>query len=54
MANFEQLDQEWIELMKEARDLGISIQEVKDYFQRNSAKLTEKEEALPTIRLLPS
>lgn len=54
MANFEQLDQEWVELMKEARDLGISIQDLRDYFQNNRAELTAKEETLSADRLVPS
>ncbi|MFJ5760750.1 anti-repressor SinI family protein [Neobacillus sp. NPDC093182] len=30
------LDQEWLELMVEARKLGISIDEIRDYLKQSS------------------
>ncbi|MCM3767719.1 anti-repressor SinI family protein [Neobacillus niacini] len=31
----EELDQDWLELMLEARDLGISIDEIRDFLQQS-------------------
>ncbi|WP_156431169.1 anti-repressor SinI family protein [Bacillus sp. FJAT-29814] len=31
----EELEQEWLDLMLEARDLGISIDEIRDFLQQS-------------------
>ncbi|PMC39597.1 hypothetical protein CJ195_06680 [Bacillus sp. UMB0899] len=32
----EQLDQEWVELILEALELGISVEEIKDFLSKKS------------------
>ncbi len=38
----EKLDHEWVKLIFEAKDLGLSIQDVKEFFL-NQSKVTVKE-----------
>lgn len=33
MAGKEEMDEEWVELMKEARDLGLTLSEIYDFFE---------------------
>lgn len=30
------LDQEWVKLILEAKELGLSLEEIKDFFKKNS------------------
>ncbi|PKG23740.1 anti-repressor SinI family protein [Niallia nealsonii] len=36
-ASGEHLDQEWIELLLVAREIGLSIKEIRDFLQKKSA-----------------
>ncbi|MEH6853937.1 anti-repressor SinI family protein [Priestia megaterium] len=31
----EELDQEWVKLIREAKELGISVQDIKEFLQEN-------------------
>lgn len=33
--NKQELDQEWIELIKEAKNLGLSLEEIRDFLYHN-------------------
>ncbi|PKR86148.1 anti-repressor SinI family protein [Heyndrickxia camelliae] len=35
----QKLDQEWVDLILAALDMGISVQEIKDFFQQKSSEL---------------
>lgn len=37
----QELDQEWVELIKEARDLGISLKELHSFFQGESEEIKQ-------------
>ncbi|GKU85088.1 anti-repressor SinI family protein [Niallia sp. NCCP-28] len=37
IASKEHLDQEWIELLLVAREIGLSIEEIRDFLQKKSA-----------------
>lgn len=39
MASSHSLDQEWVDLILAALDMGISVQEIKDFFQKKSSEL---------------
>ncbi|MEH6944921.1 DNA-binding anti-repressor SinI [Bacillus sp. JJ722] len=41
----EEIDKEWLLLMKEAKENGLSIQEVKSYIIKNSHQNKIKEES---------
>ncbi|MGV3464314.1 MAG: anti-repressor SinI family protein [Heyndrickxia sp.] len=39
LASAQKLDQEWVDLILAALDMGISVQEIKDFFQQKSTDL---------------
>ncbi|NEZ00467.1 anti-repressor SinI family protein [Margalitia shackletonii] len=39
MASTQTLDQEWIDLILAALDMGISVQEIKDFFHKKTSGL---------------
>lgn len=39
MASSQTLDQEWVDLILAALDMGITVQEIKDFFQKKSTEI---------------
>jgi DNA-binding transcriptional MerR regulator len=38
LANKQTLDQEWVDLILAALDMGMTVQEIKEFFSRQSSK----------------